>query len=150
MKVVSFPSRKAPMPRGWQSAELHRLVEACAAYFPSGLAGGWEVGETERGDPQFYLLGPAPEHDCILSISRLGRLYVLEDGYGRVLFEHDNLVPLAEQAAAALRRKKQAILAQIAVTWCAMREFYEEKIEPAMAEPVELLTHFAPQLAALA
>ena len=66
-----------------------------------------------------------------------------------MLFEHDNLLPIAEQAVAALRRKKQAILAQIAVTWCAMREFYEEKIEPAMAEPVEILTHFAPQFAAL-
>jgi hypothetical protein len=67
-----------------------------------------------------------------------------------VIFEHSNLVLLAEQAAAALRNKKRAILAQIAVAWCAMREFYEEKIEPAMAEPMEVVSHFAPQLAALA
>jgi hypothetical protein len=86
----------------------------------------------------------------ILSISRLGRLYILEDGSGRVIFEHDNLLLLAEQAAAALRNRKQAILAQMAVAWCAMREFYEEKIEPALAEPMEVLSHFAPQIAALA
>ena len=50
---------------------------ACAVHIPGGQASGWELGETERGDPQLYLLGPAPEHDCILSISRLGRLYIL-------------------------------------------------------------------------
>jgi hypothetical protein len=105
---------------------------------------------TERGDPQLYLIGPAPEHDCILSISRIGRHYILEDGRGRVIFEHDNLVTLAERAAAALRHKKQAVLAQLALAWCAMREFYEEKVEPALAEPMEVLSHIAPQLAALA
>ena len=57
---------------------------------------------------------------------------------------------LVEQARAALRRKKAAIAARIAVTWCAVREFFEEKVEPVLAEPVEVLTHFAPQLAALA
>jgi hypothetical protein len=58
----------------------------------------WAFGETERRDLQLCLLGPAPEHDCILSISRLD------------------------------------------VT---------KKIEPAMAEPVEVLSAFAPQLASL-
>jgi hypothetical protein len=37
-----------------------------------------------------FLVGPPPDYDCITSISRLGRLYVIEDGAGRVLFEHDN------------------------------------------------------------
>jgi hypothetical protein len=148
MTVVKFPCRTTP--QGWQNAELQRLMSACAVHLPTERATGWEYGETECGDPQIYLLGPAPEHDCILSISRLGHLYILEDGNGRVIFEHSNLVLLAEQAAAALRNKKRAILAQIAVAWCAMREFYEEKIEPAMAEPMEVVSHFAPQLAALA
>jgi hypothetical protein len=31
-----------------------------------------------------------------------------------------------------------------------MREFYEEKIEPALAEPMEVIAHFAPQFGALA
>ena len=150
MNVVQFPLKPASeTASGWQGAEVQRLISACAAYLANGQGSAWEFGETECGDPQLYLLGPAPEQECILSISRLGRLYVLEDGNGRIIFEHDNLMLLAEQAATALRHKKQAIIAQLAVAWCAMREFYEEKIEPAMAEPMEVLSHFAPQLAAL-
>ena len=75
------------------------------------------------------LLGPPPDYDCILSISRLGRLYVIEDGHGRVLFEHDNPMLLAEQATAALRRRKASLVARIAVAWCALREAFEEKTE---------------------
>jgi hypothetical protein len=149
MNVVKFPLKTNEADRGWQNAELQRLTSACAMHVASGQASGWEFGETERGDPQLYLLGPAPEQECILSISRLGRLYILEDGSGRVIFEHDNLLLLAEQAATALRNKKNAVLAQIAVAWCAMREFYEEKIEPALAEPMEVASHLAPQLGAL-
>ena len=150
MTVVNFPPRPNQIPPGWQAAELQRLINACAGYLPGGQGSGWDFGTTERGDPQIYLLGPEPEHECILSISRLGNLYILEDGNGRVLFEHGNLMLLVEQARAALRRKKAAIAARIAVTWCAVREFFEEKVEPVLAEPVEVLTHFAPQLAALA
>jgi hypothetical protein len=150
MTVVSFRRRSGPDHRSWQDSELQRLTSACAIYLPDGQASGWDFGETECGDPQLYLIGPAPEHDCILSISRIGRHYILEDGKGRVIFEHDNLATLAEQAAAALRHKKQAILAQLALAWCAMRGFYEEKVEPALAEPMEVLSHIAPQLAALA
>jgi hypothetical protein len=36
------------------------------------------------------------------------------------------------------------------VAWAALREAFEEKTEAVMAEPIELLTHIAPQLAALA
>lgn len=150
MNVVKFPlapARKSE--RGWHDAELERLTSACAVYLPSGQASGWELGSTERGDPQLYLLGPAPEQECILSISRLGRLYILENGQGRVIFEHDNLSLLAEQVTAALRNKKRAVLAQIGIAWYAMREFYEEKVEPAMAEPIEVISHFVP-LGALA
>ena len=109
MNVVQFPRVQEPLPQGWQSGELTKLTNACAASIPSGDVSGWEVGTTEYGDPQLYLLGPAPDHDCILSISRLGRLYVLEDGKGQVLFENDNLMLLAEQTCSALRRKKAEI-----------------------------------------
>jgi hypothetical protein len=145
MNVVRFPlPSDHAIERGWHRAELQRLINACAVYLPSGQASGWEFGRTECGDPQLYLLGPAPEQECILSISRLGALYVLEDGNGRVMFEHNDLMLLAKQVSTALRNKKRAVLAQIGVTWCAMREFYEEKIEPALAEPVEVISHFAP------
>jgi hypothetical protein len=149
MNVIEFP-RPQELPHGWQGSELSKLTNACAGSISAGDVSGWEVGSTECGDPQLYLFGPAPNHDCILSISRLGRLYVLEDGRGQVLFENDNLVALAEETCSALRRKKAAIIAQLAVCWCAVREFFEEKVEPVLAEPMEVITHFAPHFAALA
>ena len=150
MKVVPFPRTPAPFPRGWQTNELTTLTEACAAAIPSGEISGWELGTTERGDPQLYLIGPAPEHDCILSISRLDRLYILEDGKGKVLYENYNITLLAEQIYRALRKGKAGIIARLTVCWCALREFFEEKIEPVLVEPIEVAIHFAPPFAALA
>jgi hypothetical protein len=149
MTVIQFPHVLAVPPQSWQTAELAKLTNACTAAAHGDII-GWEIGTTETGDPQLYMLGPAPDHDCILSITRLGRLYVLEDGKGQVLFEDGNLTLLAEQACGALRRKKAEIVARLTVCWCAVREFFEEKVEPVLAEPVEFVTHFAPQLAALA
>ncbi len=149
MNVVQFPRVVENPLQGWQSAELQQVVRACAPAIAVGEASSWEVGTTELGDPQFYLLGPPPDFDCMLCISRLGGRYVLEDGVGKVLYEHDNPMLLAEQATAALRRRKAAIVARIAVAWCALREAVEEKAEALMAEPLELLTHVAPQLAVL-
>jgi hypothetical protein len=54
---------------------------------------------TERGGPQFYLLGPAPEHDCALCVSRLAQGYVLEDGIGRLIGEALALDRFAGEAA---------------------------------------------------
>jgi hypothetical protein len=148
MNVVQFPRTPESPFTGWQTAEITKLTNACAAV-PGNDLSGWEVGMTECGDPQLYLLGPAPDHDCVLSISRLGRLYVLEDGKGSVLFEHDNLAQLAEQTCNVLRRRKAEVVAQFAICWCAVREFFEEKVEPILAEPMEVISHLAPQLAAL-
>jgi len=150
MTVVQFPGAMKHLPDVWQSAELQQFIAVSANSIAAGEASGWEVGATETGDPQVFLLGPPPDYDCILCISRLGRTYVIEDGMGRVLYEHDNPMLLAEQAAAALRRRKTAIVARVAVAWCALREAFEEKTEAMMAEPIELLSHVAPQLAVLA
>jgi hypothetical protein len=150
MNVVRFPRADKSSVQGWQTSELTKLTNSCAASIPAGGISGWEVGFTDYGDPQLYLLGPAPDHDCILSISRLGRLYVLEDGKGQVLFENDNIMLLADHACSRLRRKKTELVARLTVCWCAIREFFEEKVEPVVAEPMEIMTHFAPHLAALA
>ena len=150
MTVVQFPGAMKHLPDVWQSAELQQFIAVSENSIAAGEASGWEVGATETGDPQVFLLGPPPDYDCILCISRLGRTYVIEDGMGRVLYEHDNPMLLAEQAAAALRRRKTAIVARVAVAWCALREAFEEKTEAMMAEPIELLSHVAPQLAVLA
>jgi hypothetical protein len=150
MNVVKFPSPADRVAAGWPSAELRRVIDVCSESIASGAASGWEIGKTDNGDPQIYLLGPPPDYDCILSISRLGPLYVIEDGNGRVLFEHNDPLLLAEQTAELLRRGKAAISARIAVAWCVLREAIEEKTEAMLAEPLELLTHLAPQMAALA
>ena len=150
MTVIAFPSKLQREDGSWAAAELNEIVETFAPQFSSGEAGGWNVGVTEIGDPQFYLLGPPPDDECILCISRLGRVYVLEDGAGQVLFEHDSLLVLAEQARSVLRKKRAQIVARVTMLWCAARELFEEKLEPIVGESEELLTHFVPQLAALA
>ena len=150
MSVVKFQRRRAPTGEGWHAAELQQFIAVSAIAIAAGEASGWESGRTERGDPQLFLIGPPPDYDCILSISRLGETYVIEDGTGRVLFEQHSPVRLAEQAAAALRRRKTVLVSRVAIAWCALREAFEQKTEEMMAEPLEILTHIAPQMAALA
>jgi hypothetical protein len=149
MTVITFPPKVPRDGNPWPAAELNEIVAMLAPQL-SGEAGRWDVGATEIGDPQFYLLGPPPDDECILCISRLGRVYVLEDGAGQVLFEHNSLLVLAEQARSVLRKKRAQIVARVTLLWCAVRELFEEKLEPIVGESEELLTHFVPQLAAFA
>jgi len=149
MNVVKFP-HVPQASQGWQPVELQQFLSMSSNVIATGEASSWDVGVTERGDPQFFLVGPPPDCDCILSISRLGRLFVIEDGAGRVLVESNNPMLLAEQAVAALRRRKVAIVARVALAWGALREFFEEKTEAMLSEPIELLTHIAPQFVPLA
>ncbi|MBM3528430.1 MAG: hypothetical protein FJX62_10085 [Alphaproteobacteria bacterium] len=149
MNVVAFKRSEKSLPDGWSAAELQKVVGACAGAMAKGEISGWEVGAAENGDPQVYVLGPPPDYDCVLCISRVGGQYVIEDGRGGVVYESDGLMQLAEQAVAALRRNRAAIVARIAVAWIAVREAFEEKTEALMAEPLELFGHVAPQLASL-
>lgn len=147
MTVVRFQRRETG--EDWQSREMTALLAACGDSLDKGTACGWDVGKTEAGDPQLYLLGPAPDHECILCVSRIGRRYVLEDGQGRVVFEHDAMGVLADQVRGALKRKKAALVARAVVAWLAIKETFEERVEPILAEPAEIFSHVAPQLAAL-
>ena len=149
MNVVPFPRRDGDIAGLWQRFEMQRVADACAEPLSRGDVSGWEAGVTEAGDPQLYLLGPPPERECLVCLSRLGRVYVLEDGQGRILFEHDAIDVLAEQVRGALRRKRAAIVARIAVAWIAVREVFEEKVEPALAEPIEMFSLMAPQFSGL-
>jgi len=84
MNVIAFQPRMLQLDGPWRTGELNAMVETLMpeATRPGGL--GWDVGLTEIGDPQFYLLGP-PQDECLLCISRIGRRYVLEDGAERPL-----------------------------------------------------------------
>jgi hypothetical protein len=150
MTVIAFAPKQRQQDGTWQGSELCRMQATFAAELASGEASGWEAAATEAGDPQFYLLGPPPDEACLLSISRLGRVYVLEDGTGHVLFEHCSLERLTERAVAYLRDTKAGVIARALVVWAAVRQTFEEKLEPALAEGEDLLIHFAPQLAAIA
>ncbi len=147
MNILPFPRRFDPAP--WYRWELKEVLGACADSISRREASGWEVGSTEAGDPQFYLLGPAPDYECLLSISRVGRVYVLEDGNGRVLIEDNGLVAMAQHVREALSRRKSAIVARITVAWYAFRETVDDKTEAMLAEAHEVLVHFAPQVVAL-
>jgi hypothetical protein len=151
MSVITFPAHFRPNGGAWRTAELNVLVAGLASTRVDGReAGGWATGETEAGDPQFYLLGPLPEEECVVCISRLGRTYVLEDGAGRVLFEHNSLRLLAERAKSVLQRKKAQIFGRLALMWFAVRETFEQRFDAVLGEGDELLVHLVPQLAALA
>ena len=150
MTVITFPPKVPRDGNPWPADELKEISEALAPHLSSGEAGGWDVGATEIGDPQFYLLGPPPKNECVLCISRLGRLYVLEDSAGQVSVRAQQPgragragAQRAAEGAGADRCPRHAVLV------CGARAF-EEKIEPIVGESEELLTHFVPQLAAFA
>lgn len=148
MSIVEFP-RRASATSDWRQDEWRELV---ALFHPDAASAGvtWDVGATERGDPQFYLLGPAPDHECVLCVSRLAQGYVLEDGSGRILGEAPSLDRFAEQAARAAVRGGRALVARMTLLLCAIRLTIEEKVEPLFEESQELLVRFAPQIAAFA
>ena len=149
MTVVPFPHPSRGEPGTWGPAELNQVAASLTPSLESGEAESWETGATEAGDPQLYLMGPPPDHDCILCVSRLGSLYVLEDGAGRILSEHNGVMALAEAVKLALRNRQAKFVTRIALFWCAVREACQERYEAMIGEGEELLVHFAPQLAAI-
>ena len=146
MSIVEFP-RRAAASGDWRPDEWRELA---ALFHPDAADAGtaWDVGATEHGDPQFYLLGPAPDHECVLCVSRLAQGYVLEDGCGRLVGEAPSLDQFAEQAARAAVRGGRSFITRVTLLWCAIRLTIEEKVEPLFEESQELLVRFAPQVAA--
>ena len=145
MSVVEFERRQDT--GVWTETELNTIVVALQTALAPAIGRSWETGVTENGDAQFYLLGPGPEQACELCVSRVGRRYILEDGSGRLLFEHRNLDLVVLHAKAALSPASR-IMVRAIMLWCAVRNSIEEKFEPVLVEGEELLVHVAPQLAA--
>lgn len=147
MSVVAF--ERQPVTGKWSESELNTIVAALNAALAPATGREWETGTTENGDAQFYLLGSLPEQACELCLSRVGRRYVLEDGVGRLLFEHRNLDLVALHARAAIPSTSWLMVRAITL-WCAVRNAVHEKLEPMLTETEELLVQLAPQLAAFA
>jgi hypothetical protein len=134
----------------WSERELDTILASLNVALLSGGGGGWETGTTERGDPQFYLLGPLPDQACQVCVSRVGRHYILEDGAGRLLFEHQSLPLIALHAKAAVSSRRWPLVARVVLLWCTVRHAIHDKVEPLLVEGEEILVHMAPQLAAFA
>ena len=145
MSVVAFERKQNG--GEWSEKELSILVAALSAAPGSDRA--WETGMTERGDAQFYLLGPLPDQACEVCVSRIGGRYILEDGSGRLLFEHRKLELVALHAKAAVPSTSWLMVRAITL-WCAVRSTIHEKAEPWLVEGEELFVQFVPQLAAFA
>ena len=145
MSVVAFERKQTS--GEWSEKELSTLVAALCTASRTGRE--WETGMTEKGDAQFYLLGPLPDQACEVCVSRIGRRYILEDGLGRLLFEHRNLELVALHAKAAVPSTSWLMVRAITL-WCAIRSTLHEKVEPLLVEGEELLVQFVPQLAAFA
>jgi hypothetical protein len=147
MSVVAF--ERKPVTGVWSESELNTIVAALNVALAPATGREWETGMTENGDAQFYLLGPLPDQACELCLSRIGRRYILEDGSGRLLFEHRNLDLVAMHARAAVPSTSW-LMVRVITLWCAARSAFHEKIEPMLTETEELLVQLAPQLAAFA
>jgi len=104
MSVVAFERKQDS--GEWSEKELSALAAALGAAIAPATGREWETGMTEKGDAQFYLLGPLPDQACELCISRIGGRYILEDGSGRLLFEHRNLELVALHARPRSRRRR--------------------------------------------
>ena len=148
MSVVAFERKQSA--EAWSESELDTLLASLNGALASGNGRGWETGVTEQGDPQFYLLGPLPDQACEVCVSRIGRRYILEDGSGRLLFEHQSLPLVALHAKAAMRSSWSGLVARVALLWCTIRHMIHDRLEPLLAESEEMLVHLVPQLAAFA
>ena len=148
MSVVAF--ERKPSAGLWSETELNTIVAALNDAIASGNGRGWETGMTEQGDAQFYLLGPLPDQACELCVSRIGGRYILEDGSGRLLFEHQSLAVAALHAKAAVRSPRGWLVARAVLLLCTIRHMIHDKVEPLLTEGEELFVELAPQLAAFA
>jgi hypothetical protein len=149
MTVVAF-QRSASLAQGaWRADELQQLVASVVA--PARAHGedvSWDIGTTEHGDPQFYLLGPAPHFECLLCCSRVEARYIVENGAGGLLGMEVSLRQAIGAASRALARKRSALAARLLVLFVTLRITVAQKLDPVMEETSDWLVRLEPQLAA--
>jgi hypothetical protein len=147
MNVVAF-ARKQDTGE-WSERELRTILTALETTLAPGTGRDWETGMTEAGDAQFYLLGPLPDRACEWCLSRIKGRYILENGSGRLLFEHRNLDLVMLHAKAAVPSPSWLMVRAITL-WCATRNTIHEKVEPLLVEGEEMFVQLVPQLAVIA
>ncbi|ETR79065.1 hypothetical protein X566_10930 [Afipia sp. P52-10] len=146
--VIAFHPLERP--HCWSQDELQEMVALYSAHASRRKFSAWDTGKTDLGDPQFYIVGRRPELDCVLCLTRIGRLYVLEDGEGSVVAESVHLADVTEAASAMLKpRRHPSLVARSLLALCAFRVVLDQKIELMLAESMEHVSRVAPQLAAL-
>ena len=153
MTVIAFPPKAEGEVNGWTLEERNQFEALYVARAKCGEASECVVETTETGDPQFFLLGPAPECEGVLSVSRVSGRYVIEDGIGGMIAETATMPEVIHTVANVRLRRRTGLVARIVLAWYGFREFVEEKTEPVAAEMVEVaevLTHVMPQVAAFA
>lgn len=150
MKAQNVVAFHAPeRPPCWRRDELQQLVALHSACLAQRSGVSWSVDHTELGDPQFYLVGEAPDLDCIMCVTRIGRLYLLEDGTGSMVVEDAHLEKIVQAASTRLaRRRPLSFVARSLIGLCAFRAVLDQKAEFMLAESMEHASRFAPQLAA--
>jgi hypothetical protein len=147
MSVVAFERKQNT--GEWSERELSTILAALTAATAPGTGREWETGVTEKGDVQFYLLSPLPDQACELCVSRIGSRYILEDGTGRLLFEHHSLDLVALHAKAAVPSTSW-LMVRVITLWIAIRSATDDKLDSMLLEGEELFVQFVPQLAAFA
>ena len=149
MNVQNVVAFRAPeRPRCWRQDELQQLMALHSACEQRRSGCSWSVGLTELGDPQFYMVGDAPELDCLMCVTRIGRLYVLEDGAGTIVLEDARLERIVQAGSKMLSRRHLSFIARSLIGLAAFRAVLDQKAEFMLAESMEHVARIAPQLAA--
>jgi hypothetical protein len=107
MTIVEFGAARVkhrldPPNRSWHRDEITELMRLYAILIERGNAKGYDYGDTENHEPQFYVLGPAPAQNCVVCVSRLSKddrsWYIIEDGLGGLVAEGCRLRTLVNYA----------------------------------------------------
>jgi hypothetical protein len=59
------------LPHRWEPKEIAVLLRLCVILNGRGVETTYEYGETERHEPQFYIVGADLTQDCVSCISRI-------------------------------------------------------------------------------
>jgi hypothetical protein len=141
MTVVHLEAARSELPHCWQPDEIAELMRLYALLAERNNAKGYEYGETENHEPQFYVLGPDLIQNCVMCVSRIsqdGRTwYVIENGLGDLFAEGYRLRTLVTHASGSWRslRNKLLLLTSLVSDILVMGEALAEESFPVTLIP---------------